>query len=356
MLTTDFLLNREEKIQKAKRSCGGISISEPLESPVVSCSDQQVFTGGAYALTLRYWKGCSITAYHYSIVANMMLLTCATHLLSIAIVKNYWRYPWLAILRIIIVTGVFTFTGLLLSNMQATCDVDFPSGIPPQNVRDSGYLGLAACYQTGVANFAKNVEGSLKDGESAKKAFIFTTVGKNRIEGWNFYLITLVCYLGAIIMEVVRFVQRRPRTKAYLRSCLGIKSAGSNPWVLKIARFIYGAWILGCVGTSGVTIGCEAKYMMGLRAWVKKSGWLEKDEWENSAEDDGTSFGQLVPVFLGLLTLFTFAQSISGRFHAPVMMSRRLTTRTEMGSRTRRRRSGVEDDGESSIRRYKTLP
>jgi hypothetical protein len=269
-----FFLYREDKIKKAKRSCGGISISEPLESLVVSCSDQQVFTGGAYALTLRYWKGCSITAYHYSIVANMMLLTCATHLLSIAIVRNYWRYPWLAILRILIVTGVFTFTGLLLSNMQATGDVAFPSGIPPQNTTDSGYLGLAACYQAGVANFAKNVEDSVKDGESAKKAFIFTTVGSNRIEGWNFYLITLICYLGAIIVEVVRFVQRRPRTKAYLRSCLGIKSSGSNPWVLKIARFIYGAWIPGCVGTSGVTIGFEAKYMMDLRAWVKKwNGW-----------------------------------------------------------------------------------
>jgi len=55
--------------KKHKRQCH-VSLSELCEALVLSCSDTQIFTGGAYALTLRYFKGCSITAYHYDIVGE----------------------------------------------------------------------------------------------------------------------------------------------------------------------------------------------------------------------------------------------------------------------------------------------
>lgn len=82
----------------------------------MSCSDQQVFTGAAYAITLRYLKGCNISAYHYNIVANMLLLTCATHIGAVTVARNYWQYPLVALFRIIVTIGVYLSTGLLLSN------------------------------------------------------------------------------------------------------------------------------------------------------------------------------------------------------------------------------------------------
>src|SRR4051812_2297546 len=95
-----------------------------METLVLSCSDQQIFTGGAYALTLRYWKGCTVTAYHYDVVAQMMLLTCSTHLMSITVVQNYWRFPFLSVLRIAATICVFLVTGLILANQAHSGFVD----------------------------------------------------------------------------------------------------------------------------------------------------------------------------------------------------------------------------------------
>jgi hypothetical protein len=72
---------------------GRASKSQILEKIILACSDQQVFTGGAYALTLRYWRGCDVSAYHYNVVSNMLLLSCATHLMSISLCSHYWKYP-----------------------------------------------------------------------------------------------------------------------------------------------------------------------------------------------------------------------------------------------------------------------
>ncbi|KAK6824623.1 hypothetical protein PG987_012117 [Apiospora arundinis] len=124
-----------EKLSQPDR----VSVSNILQSMVLSCSDQQVFTGAAYALTLRYWQGCTISAYHYNVVANMMLLSCATHLMSATIVRHYWRYPVLAAIRVACITGVFIVTGLLMVNQNADdrSDLLFPTKIPEANTTTS---------------------------------------------------------------------------------------------------------------------------------------------------------------------------------------------------------------------------
>ncbi len=42
-----------------------------------------------------------------------MLLTCATHLMSVTITPNYFEYPELGFVRIIVVTGAFLVAGIL---------------------------------------------------------------------------------------------------------------------------------------------------------------------------------------------------------------------------------------------------
>ncbi|EGS19678.1 uncharacterized protein CTHT_0041590 [Thermochaetoides thermophila DSM 1495] len=48
------------------------NIAGLFEALIVNCSDQQIFTGLAYALCLRYSKSCTVTAYHYNIVTNLL--------------------------------------------------------------------------------------------------------------------------------------------------------------------------------------------------------------------------------------------------------------------------------------------
>jgi hypothetical protein len=46
-------------------------------------------------------------------------------------------------------------------------------------------------------------------------------------------------------------------------------------------------------------------YIRDLRRWVRPSGYMEEGNDRNPKEDP-TTFGQLVPIFLTLLTVFTF--------------------------------------------------
>ncbi|KAK0641829.1 hypothetical protein B0T16DRAFT_461858 [Cercophora newfieldiana] len=308
--------------KKRKRHCD-LSLSELCEALVLSCSDTQIFTGGAYAMTLRYFKGCSIIAYHYDIVANLMLLTCATHLMSITIVRNYWQWPWLGILRTLICTGVFIVTGILLANQNSASDFPFPSVIPAASNDTDMILMPAACFQQGNSQLLGTLKDSL--GEKAAEAILFSTPG-NRIPGWNNYLIILLLYLCAGFVDILRTIRRgalsnpngkRGRFVAWLKS-LGRSSKDRDPnpprrstWRGTLVFSCFCAYLLGGIGVSCWTVFQSANYIFSLRSWAKASGWLKLESGNQSAEDDATSFGQLVPIFTNVILLFTIAQMMS---------------------------------------------
>ena len=143
-----------------------ISIAGIIEALVITCSDQQVFTGGAYAITLRYAKACSISAYHYNIVSNMLLVSCATHLMAVTVARHYWQHPYVGLLRLTVTTLVFVITGVLLSN-QGSGSLEFPTQIPPDTDQYSPMLLPAACFQTGGYTDRKSTRlNSSHSGES----------------------------------------------------------------------------------------------------------------------------------------------------------------------------------------------
>lgn len=249
----------------------------------------------------------------------MLVLSCATHLMSIAVVRNYWRYPYLALLRTIVIAGLFACTGVLLSNMNTVehGPLVFPSQIPSPKERNGLQLVLAACFQGGTRQMAKTMKQSFDDKTSAQ-AFRYSAP-ENRIEGWNFYIITLLWYMVALVVEGVRFVRRKDRWREKVLGWLKPVKPGDK-WSRRLvlwADWFYGIYVFGCVVTGGIMVGWEANYMLSLRGWVARSGWLEKNEQSKTEEDDWSSFGQLVPMFLGLLTLFTLVQAISGEYFQP---------------------------------------
>ncbi|KAI0171694.1 hypothetical protein GGR52DRAFT_433810 [Hypoxylon sp. FL1284] len=287
-----------------------MSLSDTLDSLVLACSDQQVFTGAAYAFTLRYWRGCTISAYHYNIVANMMLLTCATHLISVTIVRNYWKFPWLALLRVISITFVFIATGLLMTNQNANSVDPFPTGVPHANETQSSLFLPAACFQTDNHTAMETFEETTSDAYTFFMKNIAHSTPRNKIQGWNWYIITLLFYGAATIAELIRIFRRgrsRPGWRANvgnrLRRCCGL----GKP-LRKVVQSVFIAYLV-----LGVGIGCavtiiSAKYIFDLRKWVDKSGWIQQNQ---NPENDAKSFGQLVPIFSSALILFSFAQIIS---------------------------------------------
>ncbi len=285
-----------------------LSVTGLCEALVVTCSDQQVFTGGAYAITLRYTRGCEISAYHYNIVANILLLTCATHLMSVAISRHYWEHPLVALLRVTVTVGVYLVTGIMLSNQGQ----DFPTQIPNANTTDSLMFMQAACFQNGTTNFATDLVQSVNSTTSAKNAFVDSQIG-NKIQGWNQYLVMILFYGLAVLVGFGRYLQHGTKRDG--------KRAGVGRWAKKTCaplfrlRFafscLFALYLIGGIAIASWTVVESAVYITGLRSWVNASGWLALSNGKNP-EDDPTSFGQLVPLLLIGLTIFTMLQILSG--------------------------------------------
>ncbi|KAH8894890.1 hypothetical protein GQ53DRAFT_820558 [Thozetella sp. PMI_491] len=279
---------RFTKKEKAQRN-RFYSLAEILESLVLSCSDQQLFTGGAYALVLRYWKG-----YHYNIVANMLLLACATHLMSVTIVRNYWRYPLVAILRVALTTALVLVTGLTLVNQGAapTPSPRFPTDVPSNDDMEGAGLLMflpAACFQDLTSNLTDTLGNTFRDGEQ-----FLNTVANRRpgVHGWDYYIAILLCYALSLLAEAGRYI-RRGRDGQGWRANFVKRVRLSCAYVLRFPRLLRKA------GT----------YIFQLRRWVAASEWVRL-EGNRNPEDDPTTFGQLVPILLCFLTVFSFLQML----------------------------------------------
>ncbi|KAI1343663.1 hypothetical protein F5Y15DRAFT_172649 [Xylariaceae sp. FL0016] len=299
----------EEEMGKGRRKR---SVSDILETLVLSCSDQQVFTGAAYALTLRYWRGCDISAYHYNIVANMMLLTCATHLMSVTIVRNYWKYPLLAIIRILAISGVFIVTGLLFTNQNADQGLKFPTGVPPADTTDSLIFLPAACFQGGRNTATDTFRDSTKSAPAFFQGTLVHSTPNNFIQGWKWYVLILLFYGVAIVAEIIRFFRRGISRKGW-RAGVGKKVqrfCGFKPFQRRLASFVFLIYLLAGVGISTAVVIMSTLYIFRLRNWVDKSGWIEIENNQNP-ENDPATFGQLVPIFTSAMIFFSFLQVLS---------------------------------------------
>ncbi|KAK5658048.1 hypothetical protein OQA88_2604 [Cercophora sp. LCS_1] len=270
------------------------SLSSFLETFVITCSDQQIFTGCAYAVTLRYITGCTISAYHYNIVANMLLVTCATHLVAVTVSRNYWEHPLPAVVRILITLLVYAVTGTLLSNT-GTESNGFPTQVPPSESDYSDILLPAVCFQTGDGGFTSTVQESLTTGP---EGFF-----KHAIPGWTQYLVMFLCYVLAVVVRVFGFLRSgREKADGKRRRTVG--------WVKR--RF---SWFFGRRQRRAleVAFGLYLVVGNGVGVWTVYTSARFGDP---NPENDPNTFGQLVPMFLNLMLLFAILQFLAEQLKA----------------------------------------
>ncbi|KAK3492785.1 uncharacterized protein B0T23DRAFT_442553 [Neurospora hispaniola] len=284
-----------------------LSIGGFFEMLIISCSDQQIFTGAAYAITMRFAKACSISAYHYNVIANMLLITCATHLLTLLVSKHYWEHPWVAGIRTVATGLLYLATGIYLST-QATpgSELAFPTAVPKDDEKWSTLLLPAACFQGSAEQFANTLQ------QSFHGAGLFK-VG-DRITGWTPFVILVLYYVLANIVTLGRVVRagrenggKREKFCKWLVDMIGQKKL---KWVNRIGGQIYGVYLLAGLVISGYTMASSSEYIEMLRRWVDRSGWIQLYNGTNP-ENDPKSFGQLVPLLMMTLTVFTFLQMLS---------------------------------------------
>ncbi len=304
------------------------SVSDILESIVISCSDQQLFTGGAYALTVRYFKGCSVSAYHYNVLVNGLLITCATHVVAVTVVMNYWRYPLMAMLRVAITVLIFLVTGLLLTKETGTDFGSFPLAVPPLSDATNGspLFMAAACFESDIGNtgLTKAVQSSLDH---------LNQILRGPDQAWTLYIAMLLWWILAIFAEIVRFLHRGSTKASGRRRALvtrvrswatGAKEDGKQKRerLARIFRalfhFCFVFYLVAGLAISTIVVVISAIYIQQLRSWVDKSGWLDLDRTGANPENDATTFGQLVPILMTALTVFALMQMLSGKLSVPL--------------------------------------
>lgn len=243
------------------------SFSYILESLIATCSDQQVFTGGAYAITLRYAKACTVSAYHYNVVANILLVTCATHLMAVTVSRHYWEHFYVGALRIIVITLVYIITSVLLSN-QGSTSLGFPTEVPLPTETYSLMLLPAACFQSGRSSFRAEFEKAVHAG--SLRAFF-----GGQIHGWTNFLVMFLFYLIAIFISLGRLIRRG--TDPNGRRYKFVKALENTfPPLFRAKRFLYvlfGLYLAAGIGISCWTVVTAGLYVFELRRWVDGSGW-----------------------------------------------------------------------------------
>ncbi|KAK0617511.1 hypothetical protein B0T14DRAFT_498513 [Immersiella caudata] len=281
------------------------SFSKFLEAVVVTCSDQQIFTGCAYAVTLRWWTGCEISAYHYNIVADMLLVTCATHLTAVTVARDYWENPWPSGIRIILTALLYMVTGILLSNAGVE-SLSFPTKVPDASTTYDPILLPAACFQVDKSQVPSNIANSL----SSRDSF-----WDSAIPGWREWMLMFICYAVAVLVRIVSLVKsggnkengKRRRLLAWAKRRFSFFLKG---FPRKMLYLLFGLYLVANNAVGIWTVGNMAYYVFHLRRWVGNSGWFKQNAGKNP-EDDPYSFGQLVPVFLNLLLIFAIIQFIA---------------------------------------------
>jgi hypothetical protein len=211
-------------------------------------------------------------------------------------------------------------SGLLLSNANAL-GKGFPTEVPKANESYSDILRLAACFQDQSTGLVRTLENSVSSAEAARNAFIDSSPG-NKIVGWNQYLVLLLWYFVAVIGETVRYIRRgvqkgggRKRLVEFLKKKLP-SVLSRQRWFYGVGKSIIGIYLTGGIAVSSYTVVLSGRYMTNMRSWVAHSGWLKIENGKNP-ENDATTFGQLVPIFLTALIVWSLLTLISGtsQFH-----------------------------------------
>jgi len=121
------------------------ALYDMLEAAMFSISDGQIFLSLAFSVSFASSTTCKLSQYHLQIGINMWLTATTNAVLSLAIVRNYFRSFFSGLLRLIALLSALVFSlGLpLLFRLNS----GFASEtLPPNDRNNSQVLLKAACF------------------------------------------------------------------------------------------------------------------------------------------------------------------------------------------------------------------
>jgi hypothetical protein len=254
-----------------------------------ACSDQQLFTGLAYTVSLRFRTSCDISAYHYAIVQNTLLVVAVTQTVASGAFINLGKDLGLTILRLV---GAIPFwaLGLLFFKVHADevyqSDGDGPLFILP-----------ALCFiprTTEPLSAEDGPEFRTSRSEFTQTATLFTAA----IIFWGF----------SVAATILREINKRMDRRNLRRSSLGSNHLeGLDTKEAKYAAAFFGLIIvLGLCLLIATTVDTYR-----LRDRMYASGWMDFSK--GNSEQDLSTLGQLIPVVLLVLTFYPIVDILADK-------------------------------------------
>jgi hypothetical protein len=230
---------------------------------------------------------CELSAYHFRAAVDAMLISYSSVVLSVALVRSYWRSIPTAAFRVVLSFGVYLCIVLIFSTGTAYA-TDWP---PPASRNDSLILLPVACLLE--SDLFAEVKSQLDEQPNAMRGSADSLAFPAEI--------ALLILLGIAILLA--------HCAAAIRRMNGRHGEGNTVvriWKNKwhgILAIVY--WIYVLVTPTAISIWCWA--MIGLtRGWISKSGW----QGNPNPEDNIWDTGQLVPLLSVILLLISVSNTV----------------------------------------------
>ncbi|KAK4040431.1 hypothetical protein C8A01DRAFT_35573 [Parachaetomium inaequale] len=218
---------------------------------------------------------CDMSHYHLQIGINLALLACTNFVLSFALVRNYWKSPSAAFIRVVCACLVLGGLGVIFDARRRRGYTAESS--PSKN--DSLILLNAGCF--------------LDDGHDDDLRKLTATNGTGRIVGGLneavlsshdavFWIVLVGATSAILIFHVFRFIHRKVSGRH------GSDDHDDNGHTAPAPK-LFLAWafmlFVALLVLTCITVASTARN----REWVRRSGWMADDTEEESVK----SFGQI---------------------------------------------------------------
>ncbi|KAF2826230.1 hypothetical protein CC86DRAFT_455791 [Ophiobolus disseminans] len=296
-----------------------------IDALLISLGDTQFITSIALLITVFFFKGCTISAYHYDLVCKLVLISSASHIGSMAFVRGYFNRDWLlALFRAGLMIASLALGWALFVRRQLYSPI-FPSAPPVIDMENStskvntGLVLPAACF---IDHPGANATTSYSNFTASRywTRNMTTVVASNSSTGFTNLNSSGISTNGTTIPSFSRFSTNDVLSNgdviaySFVSVALGftllaslvlwrIKDPEKSKQSLICHLVAHGLRFLSFLIVLGVWIYGLLTFT-DLWQWMKKSKWFGEDD----AEKSFSSFGQVMPVVMLLLTLFAMRE------------------------------------------------
>jgi hypothetical protein len=248
---------------------------------MLNVSDAQTMLAIAFGINFGLLAKCNMTAYHFGVALDTILICLSTIIFSFTMVKDYWKTWATAIIRFVASIIIFISLGAFTISNRG----NFPQWPLGDQATDNLALLPAACLQNN--NLFQQLNSSLSDND--RNSLNLGKVTTLRTEEVFFYILVVMFFVG---------IASHP-----IRQCCGRKVAQHKG--TKRHKGWRTTWILIRCIPIAIAIKCWRDIAVS-RTWAAKSGWLNNSgPHHQDAELNAGNIGQVLALITGYWFIMT---------------------------------------------------